>query len=235
MVKAYAEAETDEYGNLIDWEPGAGNEDNAGNDIIEDYGQWDELRTQQAEDIQESISELLNEGIQPTNTEIIKTGTVTCKFLYPEHWIGNDVILYVYHRVSMRKYDIHVGSGTNYETTEELPLGHYEVHSAYVDGDEVNAYNPLFDVYDFELLEDSNVFITITLSLPGVISGVEEASSSFGESTTKTENSASQEDSQVIKNAHPVSTFRMVLIGLCLSIGSILLFLLLKSSKRKER
>jgi hypothetical protein len=173
-------AELDEFGNSIDWVEENGGEDKAG---------LEEMDTpEESTQTQEPLKQM--EEIQVVS---YTKGTCIVKADVPNQWIGNDIILSIYDKTHFKKYDVSMSASNNYRVQDNFPSGEYEVRNAYVDGDDIGAYNLAFDTYSFSLDENSEITINITFN--NTIIPVEEE--------THQENTSDQTENNIVKNKLP--------------------------------
>lgn len=168
-----AQGETDIYGNPIDWdESGIGNEDDAGSDdtfaenslILPDKEEKSSdlvEDTASVEDAPSSFSETTTTEAATDSSDLTPTGTVIVNFHVPDNWGKDDIVLGLYNITEGEKYDVPLYHDRGYKAEVSLPVGTYEVRSANVSGDLINAQPIHSDTSDFELQANDQQYISL--------------------------------------------------------------------------
>lgn len=226
-------AETDEYGNEIDWNINdIGNEDSAGNEINYVPINADRLETER-EVMTPEESEAVKEVVASTEAEQsieTETGIITATFLPPDDWRGSNVVLTVYPldnnglpRATEKK-NIYLYRQNSYVAREEVKIGRYQVYQASVVGDKGNVFPMLTDVTEFTV-EEGGVVVNINIELAGVNDYITGAEKDVSENVTPEQPVIEKEDNKLAEFVKDNAVF--VVICLVLFIIYILL-------KRKE-
>lgn len=134
----------DEYGNEIDWDiEDVGNEEGAGSEgeyVPINADLLDSERLDQNESEAESIADVINQN--RTNESEVENGTVSLKFVVPDKWRGNNIVVSLYNKDLWKSFDVYIYKQNDFEGQEELPCGEYEIRGAAVVGD-INGVYPL--------------------------------------------------------------------------------------------
>jgi hypothetical protein len=150
------EQQTDEYGNVIDWDTnGYGFEDNAGLEESEDNA--DQSETAATYSFQEQA--VVFSQMEAVETEAPgETGLLTVSLCdVPDDWSQNNIKLSLYR--GNVKEDIFLYRQSAWSESTQLPIGHYTVYEAKtLDGKEIFHS----DINSFDITEESAVNLTLS-------------------------------------------------------------------------
>jgi hypothetical protein len=197
-----AYAETDEFGNEIDWVEDAGGDDVA-------VSETDEADLMEAPTYGADEQQAVLDQIPETEAET-RTGILEVKADLGDDWAGYNVTLVVYDE-NNRREEVTCYAQNDYEARATVPVGSYRVYRAYVPGDETGDRYPLLT---------SETKVTVSETLPGSVTILRVVDSENGKQTAP----AVEETEAVKETAEKGTNIALLVVA---GIGAVLAVLLI--------